>query len=139
MLKGCIEITQQTPEAFHIADFELRDGELYWKGKSKSLTTGGGNLRSVGAITEILVKEGLHNLGFDIPRGELTTQQTVMLNRVEEELPSASDVAKVDDIELQEVTESAARSMEDFIMASQLKKNVTHAQTPRPGQGTKGH
>ena len=38
-----------------------------------------------------------------------------MLNRVEEELPSASDVAKVDNIELQEITENAARSMEDLI------------------------
>ena len=34
---------------------------------------------------------------------------------MEEELPSASDVAKVDDIELQEVTENAARRMEDLI------------------------
>ena len=31
-----------------------------------------------------------------------------MLKRVEEELPSASDVAKADDIELQEITEKAA-------------------------------
>ena len=29
-----------------------------------------------------------------------------MLNRVEEELPSASDVAKENDIELQEITEN---------------------------------
>ena len=33
-----------------------------------------------------------------------------MLNRVEKELPSKSDVAKVDDKELQEITENAARS-----------------------------
>ena len=33
-----------------------------------------------------------------------------MLNRVEEELPSTSEVAKVDDIELQEITENASRS-----------------------------
>ena len=34
---------------------------------------------------------------------------------MEEELPSASDVAKADDIQLQEIMENAARSMEDFI------------------------
>ena len=36
-----------------------------------------------------------------------------MLNRVEEKL--LSDVAKVDNIELQEIMENAARSTEDFI------------------------
>ena len=38
-----------------------------------------------------------------------------MLNRVEEEIPSASDVAKADDIEHQEITESATKSMENLI------------------------
>ena len=38
-----------------------------------------------------------------------------MLNRVEGELPSTSDVAKVDGIELQEITENALRSMENLI------------------------
>ena len=34
---------------------------------------------------------------------------------MEEELPSASDVAKADDIELQEIVESTAKSTEDLI------------------------
>ena len=42
-----------------------------------------------------------------------------MLNRGEDELPSTSNVAKEDDIELQEVTENAARSMDNLI--SQLE------------------
>ena len=37
-----------------------------------------------------------------------------MLNKVEEELPSASDVAKTDDIQLQEITENASRSIENL-------------------------
>ena len=49
-----------------------------------------------------------------------------MLNRVEEELPSASDVAKADDIELQEIMENTVRSREDLI--AQLDD-----QTPSPG------
>ena len=56
-------------------------------------------------------KEGLHDLGFDIPTGKVTAWQAVKLNRVEEELPSASDVAKADGIELQEIT----KSTEDLI------------------------
>ena len=63
-----------------------------------SLTTGGGKLRLVSTIVGILDKEGLCNLGFDIPRNsEVMVRQAIMLNRVEEELPSTSDV------ELQEI------------------------------------
>ena len=41
-------------------------------------------------------------------------QQAVILNRMEEWVPSASDIAKVGDIELQEITENAVRSKEDL-------------------------
>ena len=34
---------------------------------------------------------------------------------MEEELPSASDIGKADNIELQEIMENTARSMEDLI------------------------
>ena len=37
-----------------------------------------------------------------------------MLNKAQEELPSASDVDKADDIELQETVENASRSMENL-------------------------
>ena len=39
-----------------------------------------------------------------------------MLNRAEEELPSASDIVKADNIELQQITENAARSTENLIV-----------------------
>ena len=62
-------------------------------------------------------KEGLRNLGFDIPgQGKVTTQQAIMLNRVEKELHSTPDAAKVDDIELQQMTENTARSTENLIV-----------------------
>ena len=57
----------QTPEIFHFNDFELRDGKLYYRDKSNPLTNNWGKLRDVGVITEILGKEGLRDLGFDIP------------------------------------------------------------------------
>ena len=105
----------KTSEAFHSDYFELRDGELYYKGKSTPLTIRGGKLILVGAIAEILGKEGLRDLGFDIPTGKVTARQAVMLNRVEEEMPSTSDVAMADDIELQEI----AKSMKDLIAQGQ--------------------
>ena len=110
------EITCQNREAFHFDDFELRDGELYYKGKGMPLTIREGKLRSVGVIVEILGKEGIHKVGFGIPKSStLMARQAIMLSRVEEELPSASDVAKADDIELQEIVKNAARRMEDLI------------------------
>ena len=109
------ENKHQTPEVFHLDYFKLRDGKLYHKGKSKSLTIKGGKLRTVTAIVEILGKEELCELGFNIPRGKVTPRQAVMWNRVEEELPSTSDVAIVGDIELQEIMANAARSVVNLI------------------------
>ena len=60
-------------------------------------------------------KNRLHDLGFDVSKIELMAQQAMMLNRVKEEMPSAFDIAKVDDIELQEIMESAARSTKNLI------------------------
>ena len=75
----------------------------------------------VGEIAEISGKNRLRNLGFDIPRGQVTAQEAVALNEAEKEMPSASDIAKVDDIELQEITENASKSTEDLI--SQMKND----------------
>ena len=62
------QITCQTPEAFHFDDFELRDGELYCKGKSMPLKKEGGKLRLVLIIAKTLGEEGHCELGFNIPR-----------------------------------------------------------------------
>ena len=65
-------------------------------------------LKSVGMLADILGKGGLRNLGFDIPRGNVTARQAVMLNKAAEELPSESDITKADDIELQEIAEKTS-------------------------------
>ena len=39
--------------------------------------------------------------------GKLTAQWAIMLNKASEELPSESDITKVDDKELQEIVEKA--------------------------------
>ena len=104
----------ETPEEFHYDYFKLENGELYYRGKRKPLTTKG-VLKSVGMLADILGKGGLRNLGFDIPRRKVTARQAVMLNKATEEVPSESDITKVDDIELQEIAEKATKSMEDLI------------------------
>ena len=54
-------------------------------------------------------------MGFFIFEGKLKARQAIALNRVEEDGPFPSDVAKADDIELQEITKNAARSTKNLI------------------------
>ena len=104
LYKKLSENIGETPEPFHYDYFKLEDGELYYRGSRKPLTTEG-KLKSVGMIADILGKNRLRRLGFNIPVGKLTVLQAVMLNKAVEELPSESDITKVDDIELQEIAE----------------------------------
>ena len=58
-------------------------------------------------LADILGKNRFRRLGFNIPVSKVTARQAVMLNKAAEELPSASDITNVDDIELQEIAEKA--------------------------------
>ena len=108
LYKKISENIDETPELFHYNYFKVEDGELYYIGNRKPLTTEG-KLKSVGMFADILGENRLHRLGFNIPVGRITAQQAVMLKRAaEEELPSESDIAGVDDIELQEIAEKAS-------------------------------
>ena len=104
--KKISENISETPEEFHYDYLKLENGELYYRGKRKPLTTKD-VLKSVGMLADILGKGGLCNLGFDIPRGEVTARQAVILNKTAEELPSESEITRADDIELQEIVEKA--------------------------------
>ena len=66
-------------------------------------------------IADILGKNRLCRLGFNIPVGKITAQQAIMLNEAAEELPSEPDITNADDIELQEIAEKATKSTEDLI------------------------
>ena len=114
LYKKISENIGETPEEFHYDYFKLEGGELYYRGKRKPLTTKG-VLKSVEMLADILGKGGLHNLGFDIPRGKVTAQQAAMLNKATEELPSESDITRVDDMELQKIAQKATKSTEDLI------------------------
>ena len=59
-------------------------------------------------IADVLGKNRLRRLDFNIPVGKITAQKVVMLNKVAEELPSESDITGADDIELQEIAEKAS-------------------------------
>ena len=67
-----------------------------------------GKLKSVGMLADILGKNRLRRLGFNIPVGRITARQAVMLNKAAEELLSESDITGVDDIQLQEIVEKAS-------------------------------
>ena len=71
---GSSQITCQSVVSCAIPkpDFKIRYGKLYYRDKSKFLTIRGGKQRSFGEIAKILGKEGFRDLGFDIPRGEIT-------------------------------------------------------------------
>ena len=99
LYKKISENISETPDYF-----KLEGGELYYIGSRKHLTTKG-VLKPVGMLADILGKNRLCNLGFDIPRGKSTTRQVVILNKAAEGLPSESDITKADDIELQEIAE----------------------------------
>ena len=107
LCKKLSENVGETPELFHYDYFKLEGGEQYYIGKRKPLMTEG-KLKSVGMLADILGKNRLRRLGFNIPVGKITVQQAVMLNKAAEELPSESDITGVDDIELQEIAEKAS-------------------------------
>ena len=77
------ENIDETPEEFHFDYFDFRGGELYYRGNRKPLMYEEGKLKLIGEIAEILGKNRLHNLGFDILKGKLIliiARQAVMLN-----------------------------------------------------------
>ena len=107
LYKKLSENVGETPELFHYDYFKLKGGKLYYIGNRKPLTTEG-KLKSVGMLVDILGKNRLSRLGFNIPVGRITARQAIMLNKAAEELPSESDITGADDIELQEIVEKAS-------------------------------
>ena len=93
LYKKLSENIGETLELFHYDYFKLEGGELYYIGSRKPLTTEG-KLKSVGMLADILGKNRLRRLGFNISVGKLTARQAVMLNKAAEELPSLSPYSK---------------------------------------------
>ena len=103
----------RTSDATHYDNFRHEGKLLYFKGRDEPITNEDGLSRTFGKLKSILGKNRIRDLGLNVPKGP-TVQQTAVLNKAKEELPSMSDIAKVDDIELQEIMENASRSMENL-------------------------
>ena len=93
-------------------DFESVCRELDFKGRDEPLMKKG-RLKPYKSLIRISGKDRIYNFGFNVSEWPLSRKQAVALNKAQEELPSASDITKVDDIELQEIAEKASKSAED--------------------------
>ena len=102
----------QSPQVLHSDLFEVRGKDLYYlgpdKAKAKALTMEG-RLKTVGIIAGLLGKEGLREMGFDIPKSSDSARRALM------KMPSASDVGKANEIEMQVLTGKAIAANEDLI------------------------
>ena len=94
LYKKISENVSETPELFHYDYFKLEGGKLYYIGSRKLLMTKG-VLKPVGMLADMLGKNRLRRLGFNISVGRITARQAVMLNKAEEELPSESDITRM--------------------------------------------
>ena len=70
LYKKISENIDETPELFYYNYFKLKGGELYYIGSRKPLTTEG-KLKSVGILADILGKNRLCRLGFNILVGKI--------------------------------------------------------------------
>ena len=60
-------------------------------------------------------KNDLRNLGFDIPKSNLSARQATMLNKIEEELLSTSKITKASDVELENLTYMVTTNVGEMI------------------------
>ena len=90
--------------------FEIdKDGRLYYK--RKPLINRNGELKTIGVIADTLGIRGLRGMGYNIAKTNLKPRFVLDLLEKQAELPSSSEIAKADDIELEEI----AKSTEDLI------------------------
>ena len=85
--------------------FELdKDGRLYYKGKP--LMNRNGELKTIGVIADTLGIRGLREMGYNITKTNLKPRCVLDLLDKQAELPSSSEIAKADTIELEEIAKS---------------------------------
>ena len=104
----------QFQKEYHYDMFEPRRGELYLRDKNVALTAGG-KPRAFKTLENLLGQRRLYKMGFDITKRKVTPQEAAMLNKTEEELPTASAIDRANDIEMQELTAKASESTKDLI------------------------
>ena len=70
-----------------------------------------GELKTIGVIADMLGIRGLREMSYNITKTNLKPEFVLDLLEKQAELPSSSEIAKADDIELEEI----AKSKEDLI------------------------
>ena len=83
-----------------------KDGRLYYRGKP--LMNRNGELKTIGVIADTLGIRGLREMGYNITKTNLKLRFVLDLLEKQAELPSSSEIAKADDIELEEIAEKAS-------------------------------
>ena len=118
------------PDDFHFNKFELRNDQLYYKeNDGKPLMTKKGELRTVKELVKILGIKGLRDLGYNVPEGQ-SAGDFIKMKKVKEELLSALDITKADDIELIELSRESFRILEDLIMDMKDTQTLTDDSLP---------
>ena len=87
-----------------------KDGRLYYKGKP--LMNRNGELKTIGVIADTLGIRRLREMGYNITKTNLKPRFVLDLLGKHAELPSSSEIAKADTIELEEIV----KSTEDLIL-----------------------
>ena len=82
------------------------DGRLYYK--EKPLMNRNGELKMIGIIADTLGIRGLREMGYNITETNLKPQFVLDFMEKQAELPSSSEIAGVDIIELEEIAEKAS-------------------------------
>ena len=85
------------------------EGRLYYK--EKPLMNRNGELKTIGVIADTLGIRGLREMGYNIAKTNLKPRFVLDLMEKQAELPSSSEIAGTDEIELEEI----AKSTEDLI------------------------
>ena len=81
-----------------------KDGRLYYKGKP--LMNRNGELKAIGVIADTLGIRGLREMGYNITKTNLKPRFVLDLLEKQAELPSSSEIAKADEIELEDIAKS---------------------------------
>ena len=85
--------------------FELeKDGRLFYEGKP--LMNRNGELKTIGVIADTLGIRELREMGYYITKTNLKPRFVLDLFEKQAELPSSSEIAKADTIELEEIAKS---------------------------------
>ena len=80
------------------------DGSLYYKGKP--LMNRNGELKTIGITADTLGIRGLREMGYNITKTNLKPRFVLDLMEKQVELPSSSEIAGADEIELEEILKS---------------------------------